>query len=69
MKKLSPPNLWIKLIMSCISTSSIQVIMNGALLPPFLPSRGIGQIEMFGHMIEEEVTRKQWEPLENNGNH
>ena len=35
-----PDNI-IKLIMSCISTSSLSVLVNGCALDPFSPSRGI----------------------------
>ena len=35
------PNNIIKLIMSCISTSSLSVLVNGYALDPFSPSRGI----------------------------
>ena len=37
-----PPRL-IKLILSCVSTTSISVLFNGGKLDPFLPSRGIRQ--------------------------
>lgn len=34
-------NDWIMLIMSCISSSNLSVLINGKILDPFLPSRGI----------------------------
>ena len=37
-----PPSL-IKLIMSCVSSSSISILLNGGKLEPFHPSRGIRQ--------------------------
>lgn len=37
-----PLNL-IKLILSCISSSSTSLLFNGEKLPPFTPSRGIRQ--------------------------
>ena len=36
---------WVELIMSCISTSSLLVLLNREILNYFLPSRGIGQGE------------------------
>ena len=59
-----PDNI-IKLIMSCISTSSLSVLVNGCALDPFSPSRGIRQgnplspylfilcMEYLGFLIEE----------------
>ena len=59
-----PPDT-VKLIMSCISGSSISVLLNGGKLDPNLPSRGIRQgdpfspylfilcMEFLGHLIEE----------------
>ena len=41
-----PPYL-IKLILSCVLTTSIFVLFNGGMLDPFLPSRGIRQREPF----------------------
>ena len=37
------PKDWIDLIMSCISSSTLSILVNGELLDPFLPSRGIRQ--------------------------
>ena len=37
------PHLLVKLIMSCISTSSIACLWNGEITQSFLPSRGIRQ--------------------------
>ena len=35
-----PPPL-IKIIMACISSSSISILLNGGMLDPFRPSRGL----------------------------
>lgn len=35
------PKDWIDLIMSCISSSTLSILVNGESLDPFLPSRGI----------------------------
>lgn len=39
---LFPPPL-IKIIMACISSSSISILLNGGMLEPFRPSRGLRQ--------------------------
>ena len=69
-----PPQL-IKLIMSCVSTSSISMLLNGGKLEPFLPSRGIRQgdplslylfimcMEMLGFLILEKCSAKLWDPM------
>ena len=69
-----PHNL-IKVIMSCISTSSISVLVNGNALDAFNPSRGRRQgdplspylfilcIEYLGNLIEEKCSKGLWCPL------
>ncbi|XP_075654894.1 uncharacterized protein LOC142625070 [Castanea sativa] len=64
-----------KLILSCISTSSISVLLNGGKLESFLPSRGIRQgdplspylfimcIEMLGFLIDLKSEEKLWDPV------
>ena len=37
------PQVTVKLIMGCISGSSISILFNGGKIDPFLPSRGIRQ--------------------------
>lgn len=61
---------FIKLIISCVSSSSISVLFNRGKLDPFLPSRGIHQgnplspymyimcIEMLGFLISEKCEAK-----------
>ena len=69
-----PPNL-IKIIMSCISTTSISLLVNGSALEAFNPSRGIRQgdplfpylfilcMEYLGYLIEEKCAKGLWCPL------
>ena len=69
-----PPNL-IKIIMSCISTSSISVLVNGNALDAFYPSKGIRQgdplspylfilcMEYLGNLIKEKCSKGLWCPL------
>ena len=68
------PHQLVKLIMSCVSSSSISVLFNGGKLDPFLPSRGIRQgdpmspylfimcMEMLGYLISEKCEAKFWDP-------
>ena len=65
----------IKLIMSCISTSSLSMLVNGCTLEAFNPSRGIRQedhlspylfimcMEHLGCLIEEKCSKALWCPL------
>ena len=65
----------IKLIMSCISTSSLSMLVNGCTLEAFNPSRGIRQedhlslylfimcMEYLGCLIEEKCSKDLWFPL------
>ena len=69
------PHILIKLIMSCISTSSLSVFVNSCVLESFNPSRGIRQgdplslylfimcIEYLGYLIEEKCSKELWCPL------
>ena len=67
------PSHLISLIMSYVSTSSISVLYNGGALEPFLPSRGIRQMdplspylfilckEVLGVLITEKCDAKLWD--------
>ena len=69
------PNQMIKLIMSCISTTSISILFNGETLDNFNPSRGICQgnplspyifilcMEYLGSLIERECMHGDWIPM------
>ena len=69
------PYQLVKLIMSCVSSSSISVLFNGGKLDPFLPSRGIRQgdpmspylfilcMEMLGFLISGKCEAKLWDPV------
>ena len=69
-----PPHL-IKLILSCVLTTSIFMLFNGGMLDPFLPSRGIRQrdplspfifilcMEMLNFFIDDKCSNNLWDPL------
>ncbi|WCJ44200.1 RNA-directed DNA polymerase (reverse transcriptase)-related family protein [Euphorbia peplus] len=64
-----------KLIMFCVSSSSLQVLWNGTPTEPIFPTRGIRQgdplspylfvlcMERLGHRITEECASGNWQPL------
>ena len=66
------PNRLVSLIMSCVSSSSISILVNGGALEPFYPSRGIWQgdplspylfilcMEVLGALLEEKCKAKLW---------
>ena len=66
------PTSWIELIMSCISLSSLLMLVNGERLETFSPSRGICQgdplslyifilyMEYLACLIHEETTKGHW---------
>ncbi|XP_061354924.1 uncharacterized protein LOC133299477 [Gastrolobium bilobum] len=65
----------IDLIMACVSTSTMNVLWNGAQTEEFKPTRGIRQgdplspylfvlcIERLGHMISSLMDQKKWKPV------
>lgn len=69
------PSRLISLIMSCVSSSSISILVNGGALEPFYPSRGIRQgdplssylfilcMEFLGPLIEEKCKAKLWNSI------
>ena len=66
------PSDIIDLIMSCVSTVSTSILVNGEALDPILPSRGIRQrdplspflfilcMDFLGQLIEEKCNAKLW---------
>uniref|UniRef100_A0A2N9F2I1 Reverse transcriptase domain-containing protein n=1 Tax=Fagus sylvatica TaxID=28930 RepID=A0A2N9F2I1_FAGSY len=66
------PSTWIDLIMSCISSSSLSILVNGECLEKFSPSRGIRQrdhlspyififcMEYLACLIHDEVVQGNW---------
>ena len=70
-----PPSQ-IKLIMSCVSSSSISILLNGGKLEPFHPSRGIRQgdplspylfimcMEVLGFLILRRCEENLWDPVQ-----
>jgi ribonuclease HI len=69
------PDYIAQVIMSCVSTSSISVLLNGGKLDPFLPSRGIRQgdplspylfimcMEFLSFLIHERCEEQLWDPI------
>ena len=69
------PTHLISLIMSCVSTSSVSLLVNGGALDSFLPSRGIRQgdplspylfilcMEVLGALITEKCHANLWNPI------
>ena len=69
------PNEMIKLIMSCVSTTTISILINGGKSSSFKPTRGIRQgdpfspylfilcMEYLGFLINECCRMKDWIPL------
>ena len=75
LNKVNLPQSLIKLVMSCISTVSTSILVNGGTLDPILPFRGIRQgdplspyifilcMDFLGQLIEEECSKKRWNPV------
>ena len=65
----------IKLIMSCVSSTSISILLDGGKLTLFKPTRGIRQgdplspylfilcMEYLGSLINESCRKEEWTPL------
>ena len=65
----------IDLIMSCVSTVSTSILVNGEALDPIYPSRGIRQgdplspylfimcMDFLGQLIHEKCEAKRWQPV------
>ena len=65
----------IELIMSCVSTVSTSLLLNGEALDLIFPSRGIRQgdplspylfilcMDFLGHLIEEKCSGNLWHPV------
>ena len=69
------PEDLIDIILSCVSTVSTSIMVNGEALDPIYPSRGIRQgdllspylfilcIDFLGQLIEEKCNMKEWQPV------
>ena len=78
--KFNFPIKLMDLIMSCVSSVSTSLLINGGCLDSFFPSRGIRQgdplspylfilcMEYLGHLIEEKCAAKVWNPLKTSRN-
>ena len=74
------PSDMVQLIISCVSSSTSSILINGGFLDPFLPSRGIPQgdplspylfilcMEVLGRIIEDKCSQKVWNPLKASSN-
>jgi ribonuclease HI len=74
------PTSWIDLIMSCISSSSLSILVNGERLESFHPSRGIRQgdpispyifilcMEYLSYLIDDEVSQGNWKGVKTSRN-
>ena len=69
------PEDLIDIIMSCVSSVSTSIMVNGEALDPIYPSRGIRQgdplspylfilcMDFLGQLIEEKCSLKEWQPV------
>jgi ribonuclease HI len=69
------PTSFVNLVMECISSSSVAILLNGAPLDPFFPSRGLKQgdplssyifilcMEFLGFHIMESCAAGEWHPI------
>ena len=74
------PSDMVQLIMSCVSSSTASILVNGGVLDSFHPSRGIHQgdplspylfilsREVLGRIIEDKCSQKAWIPLKASSN-
>ena len=74
------PSNMVQLIMSCVSSSTASILVNGGALDSFLPSRGIRQgdplspylfiicMEVLGRIIKDKCSQKAWIPLKASSN-
>ena len=78
--RVNLPHNLIKLIMSCVSTVSTSIVVNGGALDQIMPSRGITQgdslspyifilyLDYLGQLIEEKCSARKWQSVRANRN-
>lgn len=68
-------DIWVNLIMNCVTSASLSIIWNGQLLPSFNPARGLRQgdplssylfvlcMERLSQLIDDTVACGVWQPI------